>query len=50
MLTDFFLKLKAAKVPVSIKEWLTLMDGMQSGVIGPGGGGGKRGTRPRRAG
>ncbi len=35
MLTGFFLKLKTAKVPVSIKEWLTLMDGLQQRVIGP---------------
>src|SRR5262245_36868979 len=35
MLTGFFLKLKTAKVPISIKEWLTLMEGMQKGVIGP---------------
>src|SRR5262245_10049284 len=35
MLTGFFLKLKAAKVPVSIKEWLTLMEAMHRGVIEP---------------
>src|SRR5512134_3075711 len=35
MLTGFFLKLKHAKVPVSIKEWLTLMEAMQKKVIGP---------------
>src|SRR5262247_2020057 len=35
MLTGFFLKLKSAKVPVSIKEWLTLMEAMQKGVIEP---------------
>jgi uncharacterized protein with von Willebrand factor type A (vWA) domain len=35
MLTGFFLQLKSAKVPVSIKEWLTLMEGMQRHVIGP---------------
>jgi len=35
MLTSFFLKLKSAKIPVSIKEWLTLMEGMQKKVIGP---------------
>ncbi len=35
MLTGFFLKLKAGKVPVSIKEWLTLMEGMHKGVIEP---------------
>ena len=35
MLTGFFLKLKTAKVPVSIKEWLTLMEGMHKHVIEP---------------
>ena len=35
MLIDFFLKLKNAKVPVSIKEYLTLLEAMQKGVIGP---------------
>ncbi len=35
MLSGFFLKLKDHKVPVSIKEWLTLMEAMQKGVISP---------------
>ena len=35
MLTGFLLKLKAAKVPVSIKEWLVLMEGLRAGVTGP---------------
>ena len=35
MLTDFFLKLKSHKIPVSIKEWLTLLEAMQKGVISP---------------
>src|SRR5688572_13088527 len=35
MLAGFFLKLKDAKVPVSIKEYLTLMEGMAKGVISP---------------
>jgi len=35
MLTSFFLKLKTAKVPVSIKEWLTLMEALHKGVIDP---------------
>ena len=35
MLINFFLKLKGRKVPVSIKEWLTLMEGMQKNVISP---------------
>ncbi len=35
MLSAFFLKLKDHKVPVSIKEWLTLLEGMQKHVISP---------------
>ena len=35
MLSSFFLKLKDYKVPVSIKEWLTLLEAMQKGVISP---------------
>jgi uncharacterized protein with von Willebrand factor type A (vWA) domain len=35
MLTGFFLKLKSARVPVSIKEWLTLLEAMQKDVISP---------------
>jgi len=35
MLTDFFLKLKSYKVPVSVKEWLTLLEAMQKNVISP---------------
>jgi uncharacterized protein with von Willebrand factor type A (vWA) domain len=35
MLSGFFLKLKDHKVPVSIKEWLTLLEAMQKGVISP---------------
>jgi uncharacterized protein with von Willebrand factor type A (vWA) domain len=35
MLTGFFLKLKTAKLPVSIKEYLTLLEAMQKKVIGP---------------
>lgn len=35
MLISFFLRLKAAKLPVSVKEFLTLMEAMQRGVIGP---------------
>jgi uncharacterized protein with von Willebrand factor type A (vWA) domain len=35
MLTDFFLKLKSHKLPVSIKEWLTLLEAMQKNVISP---------------
>jgi uncharacterized protein with von Willebrand factor type A (vWA) domain len=35
MLTGFFLKLKSARLPVSIKEWLTLLEAMQKDVISP---------------
>ncbi len=35
MLTDFFLKLKSHKLPVSIKEWLTLLEALQKDVISP---------------
>ena len=34
MLIDFFLKLRAAKVPVTTKEYLMLIEGMQKGVVG----------------
>ena len=35
MLAGFFLKLRDAKIPVSIKEYLMLMEGMSKGVISP---------------
>jgi uncharacterized protein with von Willebrand factor type A (vWA) domain len=35
VLIDFFLKLKSHKLPVSIKEYLTLLEAMQRKVIGP---------------
>ena len=35
MLIDFFLKLKSHKLPVSIKEYLTLLEAMQKDVISP---------------
>ena len=35
MLIDFFLKLKSHKLPVSIKEYLTLLEALDKGVIGP---------------
>jgi uncharacterized protein len=35
VLTGFFLKLKSHKLPVSIKEWLTLLEAMRKGVISP---------------
>jgi len=35
VLIDFFLKLKSHKLPVSIKEYLTLLEAMGKNVIGP---------------
>src|SRR5712671_4844807 len=35
VLIDFFLKLKSHKLPVSIKEYLALLEAMQKKVIGP---------------
>jgi uncharacterized protein with von Willebrand factor type A (vWA) domain len=35
MLTEFFLKLKSHKLPVSIKEYLTLLEAMKKNVISP---------------
>src|SRR5690606_17515264 len=35
MLIDFFYRLRAAKVPVSLKEFLTLLEALERGVIGP---------------
>ena len=35
MLIDFFLKLKSHKLPVSVKEYLTLLEAMDKKVIGP---------------
>ena len=35
MLIDFFLHLRNAKLPVSIKEYLLLLESMEKGVIGP---------------
>jgi len=35
MLIDFFLHLRAAKLPVSVKEYLMLLEAMGKGVIGP---------------
>ena len=34
MLIDFFLKLKSHKLPVSVKEYLTLLEALKQGVIG----------------
>jgi uncharacterized protein with von Willebrand factor type A (vWA) domain len=36
MLIDFFYTLRSAKLPVSVKEYLTLLDALRSGVVGPG--------------
>ena len=35
MLIDFFYTLRAAKLKVSVKEFLTLLEGLKAGVIGP---------------
>ena len=36
MLIDFFYTLRAAKLPVSVKEFLTLLEALQAHVVGPG--------------
>jgi hypothetical protein len=35
MLIDFFYTLRAAKLPVSVKEYLTLLEALQQDVVGP---------------
>lgn len=35
MLIDFFYTLRAGKLPVSVKEFLTLLEALQAGVVGP---------------
>ncbi|MBI5268466.1 MAG: VWA domain-containing protein [Burkholderiales bacterium] len=35
MLIDFFYTLRAARLPVSVKEYLTLLEALKEGVIGP---------------
>jgi uncharacterized protein with von Willebrand factor type A (vWA) domain len=35
MLIQFFYTLRAAKLPVSVREYLTLLEALQQGVIGP---------------
>jgi len=35
MLIDFFYTLRAAKLPVSVKEFMTLLEAMQADVVGP---------------
>ncbi|MBE2261596.1 MAG: VWA domain-containing protein [Burkholderiaceae bacterium] len=36
MLIDFFYTLRSAKLPVSVKEYLTLLEALQADVVGPG--------------
>lgn len=35
MLIDFFYTLRAAKLPVSVKEFLTLLEALKLGLVGP---------------
>ena len=35
MLIDFFYTLRAAKLPVSVKEFMGLLEALQAGVVGP---------------
>ncbi|MDD5324049.1 MAG: VWA domain-containing protein [Polaromonas sp.] len=35
MLIDFFYTLRAAKLPVSVKEYLMLLEALEAGVVGP---------------
>ena len=35
MLIDFFYSLRSAKLPVSVKEFLTLLEALKAGVVGP---------------
>ncbi|TSE34708.1 vWA domain-containing protein [Tepidimonas charontis] len=35
MLIDFFYTLRAARLPVSVKEYLTMLEALQAGVVGP---------------
>lgn len=35
MLIDFFYTLRSAKLPVSVKEYLTLIEALKKGVVGP---------------
>jgi len=35
MLIDFFYTLRAAKLPVSVKEYLSLLEALQAQVVGP---------------
>ena len=36
MLIDFFFTLRAARLPVSVTEYLALLEALQAGVVGPG--------------
>ena len=38
MLLDFFYTLRAAQLPVSVKEYLVLLEALQAGLVGPQGG------------
>jgi len=35
MLIDFFYTLRAAKLPISVREYLTLLEALQANVVGP---------------
>jgi uncharacterized protein with von Willebrand factor type A (vWA) domain len=35
MLIDFFYTLRSAKLPVSVKEYLMLLEALKAGVVGP---------------
>ena len=35
MLIDFFYTLRSARLPVSVKEFLMLLEALQAGVVGP---------------
>ena len=35
MLIDFFYTLRSAKLPVSVKEYLSLLEALEAGVVGP---------------
>ena len=35
MLIDFFYTLRSAKLPVSVKEYLTLLEALQADMVGP---------------
>lgn len=43
MLIDFFYTLRSAKLPVSVKEYLMLLEALQAGVVGPNSGKGEDG-------